>query len=132
MSDIKDVEDIELLVKERMKWFTYKGKEILLDDYSNLNQEVFLQLIYQITDLTFKSGKTDILLIVDVTHSFANKEIIKAFKESGKRSKPILNKTAVLGITGVKKILLNVVNKFTGLNAKVFSTMEEAKEWLVA
>lgn len=93
--------------------------------------EQFPPLIERITDLTFRSGKKDILLIVDVTGAYANKEVVSAFSESGKKSKVLLKKTAVVGITGVKKIFLNIVNKFTGLNAKALSSMEEAKEWLI-
>ena len=126
-----ETESLETLAKERMKWLTYKGHEILLDDYSNLKPDVFLPLINVVTDLTFKSGKENILLIVDVSNSYANKEIIAEFNVSGKRSKSLLKKTAVLGITGVKKILLNVVNRFTGLDAKAFSSLEEAQDWLI-
>lgn len=43
----------------------------------------------------------------------------------------IFLKTAVLGITGVKKILLNVVNKLTNVNAKPFSNIEDAKDYLI-
>ncbi|MFX0083396.1 MAG: hypothetical protein ACFE94_16745 [Candidatus Hodarchaeota archaeon] len=39
--------------------------------------------------------------------------------------------TAILEITGVKTIFLNIVNKFTGLSAKMCSTMDEAKERLI-
>lgn len=128
---MQEIKDFDAEAKKRMKWINYKGQEILLDDYTNIYPEQFAPLIKKITDLTFQSGKKDILLIVDVTGSYANKEAVDAFVESGKKSKPLLKKTAVVGITGVKKILLNVVNKFSGLNAKAVSSMEDAKEWLV-
>ena len=128
---MQEIEDYVAEAQARMKWITYKGKEILLDDYSNIMPEQFAPLIQQITNLTFQSGKKDILLNVDVTGAFANKEAINAFSESGKKSKILLKKTAVVGITGVKKILLNIVNKFTGLSAKPVSTLEAAKEWLI-
>jgi hypothetical protein len=128
---MQEIKDLDTEAKSRMKWITYQGKEILLDDYSNIYPEQFPPLIKRIIELTFESGKKDILLIVDVTGAYANKEAVSAFVESGKESKPLLQKTAVVGITGVKKILLNVVNKFSGLSAKAVSTMEEAKEWLI-
>ncbi|MBY8986473.1 MAG: hypothetical protein KGD65_15475 [Candidatus Lokiarchaeota archaeon] len=93
--------------------------------------EQFAPLIEQITNLTFQSGKKDILLIVDVTGAYANKEAVSAFVESGKKSEVLLNKTAVVGITGVKKIFLNIINKLTSLSVKPLSSMEEAKEWLL-
>lgn len=96
---MQEIEDYVAEAQARMKWITYKGKEILLDDYSNIMPEQFASLIEQITNLTFQSGKKDILLIVDVTGAFANKEAINAFSESGKKSKILLKKTAVVGIT---------------------------------
>ena len=128
---MQKIEDFEAEAKRRMIWTTHQGKEILIDNYSNLYPEQFAPLINHITNLTFESGKKDILLIVDVSNSYANKEAVSAFNESGKKSKALLRKTAVVGITGVKKILLNVVNTFTGLGVKPVSSIEEAKKWLV-
>ncbi|MFX1376947.1 MAG: hypothetical protein ACFFA0_14170 [Promethearchaeota archaeon] len=125
------IENYDAEAKARMKWITYKRHEILLDDYSNIMPEQFAPLIERILNLTIQSGKKDILLIVDVTGSYANKEAVNAFNEAGKKSKSLIKKTAVVGITGLKKILLNVVNKFTGLNAKPVPSIEEAKEWLI-
>ncbi|MHA2036067.1 MAG: hypothetical protein ACW98X_06510 [Promethearchaeota archaeon] len=128
---MQQIEDYVAEAQARMKWTTYKGKEILLDDYSNIMPEQFPPLIKQITNLTFQSGKKDILLIVDVTGAYANKEAVSAFVESGNKSKVLLKKTAVVGITGVKKIFLNIVNKFTKLGVKPVATIEAAKEWLI-
>ena len=129
---MQKIKDFEAEAKARMKWFEYKDKEILLDDYTNLYPEQFAPLVKNIANLTLESGKKDILLIVDVTNSYANKEAVNAFVEAGKISKDLLTKTAVVGITGVKKILLNIVNKFSGANAKTFATLDEAKEWLIS
>ena len=128
---MQEIEDYVAEAKARVKWITYKGKEILLDDYSNIMPEQFAPLIEQITNLTFQSGKKDILLIVDVTGAYANKEAVSAFVESGEKSKVLLKKTAVVGITGVKKIFLNIVNKLTKLGVKPISNLEDAKEWLI-
>ncbi|MHA1933632.1 MAG: hypothetical protein ACW96X_13900 [Promethearchaeota archaeon] len=128
---MQQIEDYVAEAQARMKWITYEGKEILLDDYTNILPEQFPPLIEQITTLTFQSGKKDILLIVDVTGAFAGKEAVSAFVESGNKSKILLKKTAVVGITGVKKIFLNIVNKLTKLGVKPVSTIEDAKEWLI-
>ncbi len=128
---MQEIKDFDTEAKKRMKWITYKENEILLDDYTNIYPEQFAPLIKRITDLTFQSGKKDILLIVDVTGAYANKEAVDAFVEASKKSKPLLKKTAVVGITGVKKIFLNIVNKFSGVNAKAVASMEDAKEWLL-
>ncbi len=128
---MQKIEDYEFEAKTRMKWIIYKGKEILIDDYSNLSPEHFAPLVKNIVELTLKSGKKNILLIVDVTNSYTNKDAVNAFVEAGKVSRPLLQKTAVVGIIGLKKILLNFINKLSGVSTKTVSTIEEAKEWLV-
>ncbi|MFX1568530.1 MAG: hypothetical protein ACFFCV_09195 [Promethearchaeota archaeon] len=129
---MREIKDLDAEAKKRKIWFDYQGHEILLDDYTNVFPDQFASLIERMTELTFESGKKDILLIVNVTGAYANKEAVNAFAESGKKSRPLLKKTAVVGITGVKKILLNVINKFSGVSAKAVSSMEEAKKWLIS
>jgi hypothetical protein len=40
-------------------------------------------------------------------------------------------KFSVLGVSGMKKIMLNTYNAITGNKTKAFDSEEEAKEWLV-
>ena len=127
---MQNIENYDAEAKARMKWINYKGHEILLDDYTNIMPNQFAPLVERITNLTLQSGKKDILLIVDVTGAYANKEAVNAFVESAKFSRTLLKKTAILGITGVKKIFLHVVNKFSNVGGKPFNTIEEAKELL--
>jgi len=118
-------------VKELMKWIPHKGKEILYEDYSNLKGDEIAIRVPIFSHLELQMGKKDMLLIIDLSDSFANKEAVKAFTEAGKVTGEIFLKTAVLGITGVKKILLNVVNRLTQVNAKPFSDIKAAKDYLV-
>jgi hypothetical protein len=118
--------------ESRMKWLTHKGKDILYEDYTNLTGEQIARLVPAITKITEEKDYKDILLLIDLSNSFANKDATNAFGESGKISKDRLKKTAVLGITGVKKVLLNFVNKVSSVDAKPFNTEEDAKEYLVS
>jgi hypothetical protein len=120
------------IIEKRVKWIEYKGKEILRDDYTNLQGEELVHAIEVLTNHLMESGKKEVLLLIDLNNSYTNKEVVNAFTEAGKRVRPIVEKTAVLGITGVKKVLLNVVNKLSSIDANPFSTEEEAKEWLIS
>ncbi len=126
--------DPEILneAESRMKWIIHKGKDILYEDYRNLTGNQIAQLVPAITKLTEDKDYKGILLLLDFTNSFANKEATNAFGESGKISKDRLKKTAVLGITGVKKVLLNFVNRVSKVDAKPFNSEENAKDWLVS
>ena len=120
------------IIEKRFKWIEYKGVEILLNDYTNLTGENFIETLDILTEHFLAQKRKNILLLLDVRNSYSNKEIIEALNASSKRIKPFLKKSAVLGVTGVKKILLSVVNKVSDLGAKPFTTEDEAKEWLVS
>jgi len=120
------------IIEKRFKWVEYKGAEILLNDYSNLTGENFIETLQVLTEHFLKQEKKDILLLLDVRNSYSNKEIIEALNKASKRIKPFVKKSAVIGVTGVKKILLNVINKVSSLGANPFSSEEDAKEWLVS
>ncbi|HEC36866.1 hypothetical protein LCGC14_0766630 [marine sediment metagenome] len=124
--------DEELLneIKDKMVWITHKGKEILYENYTHLSGEQIATRVPIFSHLELNMGKKDMLLIIDLSNSFANKDAVSAFTEAGKVTGHLFPKTAVLGITGVKKILLNVVNRLTQVNAKPFSDIEGAKDYL--
>jgi hypothetical protein len=112
----------------------YKGKEIYYIDYSGIKtNDDFLSVIRQTNSFREKvksEGKRNLLMLVDITGSFVYGDVLTEIKKAGKMTKEITSKEAVVGITGGKKILLNIVKSFTNMNVKVFDTLEDAKEWL--
>ncbi len=131
MSNVEITPDIMEEARSRMKYVTHKGMEIEINDFTNLRGDRFASIIKANTQISLNSDKRDLLGIIDVSNSYINKETLNAFNESGEATKHLIAKTAVVGVTGLKKIFLNVVNKFTKLEAKPFDTIEEAKDWLV-
>jgi hypothetical protein len=119
-----------------VQFITFKGKEIYFVDYSHIkSNEEFLAIIKGTNAFREKvksEGKHDLLMLVDITGSFVYGEVLDEIKKAGKFTKEITRKEAVVGVTGGKKILLQIVQIFTKMNFKVFDTVEDAKEWLVA
>ena len=118
--------------EDRTKWINYKGKKIISIDYSNLSGDEMIKYIDYNTEFYTNLDGTDLLTLVDFTDAFGSKTNVEALKKSGSKNKHKMKKTAVLGITGVKKIFLNVINSLINLGAKSFKNEEDALEWLVA
>jgi len=116
--------------KREHKFITYKGKEILYVDYRNLIPETFLEVIPQAHHFIMNSGKKDILELVDITGSFGNDKVMEELKRTALESQALIKKRAVVGVTGVKKILLNALSNFTKEKILAFNTVEEALEYL--
>jgi hypothetical protein len=118
------------------KLVEYKGKQIYYVDYSNIKtNEEFLSIIKQTNAFREKvkaEGKHNLLMLVDVTGSFIYGEVLEEIKKAGKNTREIISKQAVVGITGGKKILLKIVQTITNMSFKVFDTVEEAQDWLIA
>ncbi len=120
---------------ERGSFIECKDKEIYFIDYSNLKQEEeFLEAIKSTNAFRERvkaSGKKDLLMLVDVTNSYVYGQVFSEIKRSANLTQDITRRTAVVGVKGVKKTLLDMMNAFTTLNVKPFDNIEDAKNWLV-
>ena len=118
----------------KRKYILYNGKEILCIDYANMDEQTCVdQIAYNNACLPeeIAAGKRDLLQFVDITGTFGTPKVIDALKNAAALMKPHTKKTAVVGVAGIKKVLMNAVNMFSGLGAKAFDTEQEAKDWLV-
>lgn len=113
-------------------WIRYEGQEILFNNRSNLRNEELIANIDQAVSLIKKSGKQNILYLIDNTNTIISPEIKDYIKKAGAELKPYLKKTAVIGPNAAQKILLNILSKLTGLNIKVLDSLDEGKAWLVS
>jgi hypothetical protein len=51
-------------------------------------------------------------------------------KEFTKHNKPYVKASAVVGISGIKKIIFHAVMLFSGRKIHACDTLEQAKDWL--
>lgn len=109
----------------------HKGKKILYANHQNCNAEHTINTIKQSEELIINMSNPDLRLLVDIRNCEITGEVIEQFKITAKKIKEYRKKTAVLGIKGVRKVMLIAVNKFSGIGAKAFDDEITAKEWLV-
>ena len=116
------------------QWIDYRGKRILLADYSGVDMLKLEDEIKAnesaIVDLGSK-GATDLLILTDVSGCHIDLSGVNAFQSVSTAMKPYTKGSAVVGITGVRKILLDAVVRFSDLETKAFNNLEDAKDWLV-
>ena len=119
--------------KERYMTIYHKSKSILYFDYDGLdnnNEKEFIDTI----DAAMKfllSKPTGQLLLLNVENAYTNSKIIAHWKNAAVLSKPHTKKMAILGVTGVKAVLLKGVMLFSKMDIKQFSSHEKALDWLV-
>ncbi len=112
--------------------FTYDGeRSIVFVDYTNLKAD---ELVAEV-DRVHREARSHLIgtrtrVLVDVRGAMMSAEAVRALKESTKSDRAMIEKTAIVGITGVKRILADAIARFSGTNTKYFDTKEEAMEWL--
>ncbi len=111
-------------------WIEHNGKRILWVKYGGLKPAEMLDLIRTATQLILDEKSDQILSLSDLTDCFVNKDFTELSKEQGAISLPLTKKAAIMGVSGIKSILLKGVNAFAAKPRVPFDTVEEALDWL--
>lgn len=130
--DFGNYPPVQNLTTMAVKWMNHKGKQIFLMDYSCCKnaQEMIETLNEARTLIAQKPGK--VLRLVDVRGASGSREFMDAAKQAGKE---VFNakteKAAIVGIYGIKKVLLMGYNNISTNKLLPFSSQEEALDYLV-
>lgn len=115
---------------ERIKFIRRNGKEILLLDFSNCHIKDWMPAIEEAKKIIKTRPENSLLTLTDVTNALFNEEISQKMKEFTAHNKPYVKAAAVVGITGLKKIIFDAVLLFSKRKLHTFDTIEQAKDWL--
>jgi len=111
----------------------FENRKIYYIDYrgfdTNNKHELFSIVDYVVQVLM--QGEKNKLAVFDFNDTFADSEILSKMKSATEQVKPYMGKMAVLGITGMKSVLLKGVNLFAKTTITPFNSLDEAKKFLV-
>ncbi len=112
-------------------WETYKGKKIFFAKYGHLTPEVYRAEIDAVEKEMLAQPRNSVLLLVDTVGLLISPEALNLAKNVALHSQPYVIKTAILGMSGARKTLLDIVAKFSGMKVEAFDTADQARDWLV-
>jgi hypothetical protein len=116
---------------ERAYFAEHKGKKFLYIDLSKGTVEEGLAVIAKAKGIIRSQPEKSVLVFTDVTDARFNPEVTDALKEYVAGNKPYVVASAVIGVTGLKQILVNAIMKFSGRKLVMFNTKEQSLDWLV-
>ncbi|OGS34011.1 MAG: hypothetical protein A2293_02620 [Elusimicrobia bacterium RIFOXYB2_FULL_49_7] len=116
-------------MENRISWITHQGTKILMNDYKGLREPDFTKAIQESERQCLNSGLKTIHAINDITDSVMGNESTEAAKhwETACKEKGVELKLALVGISGIKKILASLIKR----NAYFANNIDDAKEWLL-
>ena len=118
-----------------VEWREYAGKRFLHVVYGECRSEVEMLATYEQQASQMRTQPHKSLVLSDFTNASVGSAFMNRVREGGVNDgSALLEKNALVGITGLKGILLDGYVKVTNLGDKIraFDTEAEVLEWLVA
>jgi hypothetical protein len=118
-------------MEERIRFIEYKGKQVLLEDLSGIREEdEFIALLDQATQIVRSQPPKSVLVIVDLTQTRFNERISRASKAATAGNTPYIRASVLVGVSGLMEIMMRAVSAFAHRELVAMRTREEALEWL--
>jgi hypothetical protein len=117
----------------RSVWIEHKGKKIFYQDFSKhfYNAAAVRAELAEVQKVVSAEPKDSVLVLSDFRDTNVGNELLSSMNEASAATKAYVHKTAVLGVTGMKRKLADLLTALTGQSLKYFDDMEAAKNWLV-
>ena len=116
----------------QVKFIIHKGKKILLADFTYSKPEEMLEAIEAVKKTVKKYPEKSVLALIDVRFSPFDAELSNALKHMAAADRPYIKMTAIVGVTGLKRLAYKAMTRFSGRkNIVVFDKIDTAKDWLV-
>jgi hypothetical protein len=114
-----------------VQWIDYKGHQVLYADYRGLVSEEKMMENLKTEAEFYQKISTKVLSLNDYRDTYVSNTFINKVTELGKINKDKNLRSAILGITGMKKLLLNTFSTISGMPVRSFDNEIEAKEYLI-
>ena len=113
-----------------IEWIYHKDRKILYISYINLSAPQMLDQIREAAKIIAATRSQDNLTLTDITGCNIDNKFIDLAKEQSKTSLLLTKKAAIIGIYGIRKMVLDMINSVSPKQRKPFATKQEAMDWL--
>ncbi len=115
-----------------VKFTLYKTHRILLLDLRGLEDvNEGIEAFERCEEIIMNYHKKTIILLTDVTNAHYNMKAANVMKSFSKTITPYIIASAAVGVTGIKKVILQSLTRLSGREIKIFENQKDAMNWLV-
>jgi hypothetical protein len=117
----------------RSKWIEHQGKKIFYQDFSRqfYNSTAVKAELDEVQKVVMAEPMDSVLVLSDFRDTSVGSDLLSSMNAASNATKGYVRKTAVLGVTGMKRKLADLLTALTGQQLKYFDDIEAAKNWLV-
>ena len=117
---------------ERSCFIEHKGREIYMLNFTDCTPEEIVPIIEECTRQVQARAQGSVRTLTVAGNGSFNNEVINKLKDLTKDNAPYVEKAAVVGITGLYKVVMNAVKMFSKREFHLFDSIEEAKDFLAS
>src|SRR5512142_53749 len=116
----------------RSTWIEHKGKKVFYQDFSKnfYNAAAVKAELAEVQKVVTAQPSDSVLVLSDFRDTSVGSDLLTAMNAASAATKDYVHKTAVLGVTGMKRKLADLLTALTGQQLKYFDDREAAKNWL--
>ncbi len=117
----------------RSNWIEHKGKKIFYQDFSRqfYNSAAVKAELEEVQKVVIAQPRDSVLVLSDFRDTSVGSDLLSSMNTASTATKDYVHKTAVLGVTGMKRKLADLLTALTGQQLKYFDDIEAAKNWLI-
>ncbi len=109
---------------------SHRGKNIVVVDIAHTAPAETISALKEAQKRIAENPPKSILMLTDVTDTTYNKDVSAAIQDFSAKNTPYVMRSAVVGVDGLKQVLLRTVNLITRREIKSFPSRQEALDWL--
>ena len=116
---------------DRVQFITHQKKRILFIDLRGCKAEEIQAMLPEIQSAITAEPRGSVLSLSDWTDAQISRGLADEIKRTMVFDRPHVKRTAFVGIEKIPKVFLDAFKTFARRDFTTFSTLEEAKDWLV-
>ncbi|HEY6271999.1 MAG TPA: hypothetical protein VIX19_08405 [Terriglobales bacterium] len=119
------------LVAGRVRFIMHRGKRVLSIDYAHCDVPLLKAVAEEGHRVIARELLNSVLTLNDVTATSFDQESVEVLKSKVGANAPYVKRAAVIGISGLQRLIYEAVKLFTKRTIPNFSSREEALDYLV-
>jgi hypothetical protein len=122
---------IEAIAPGRVRFIEHQGKRILFINYSHCDVAMLKAVAEEGHRVIAQEPPNSVLTLNDVTGTSFDKESVAVLQAKVAANAPYVRKAAVIGISGLQRLIYAGVQTFSKRRLPTFENRQEAIAWLV-
>jgi hypothetical protein len=116
----------------RVRFITHRGKRVLAIDYSHCDVPMLKAVAEEMHRVIAREPLNSVLTLTDVGGTGFDQESVEYLKSKVAANAPYVRRAAVIGISGLQRLIYEAVKLFTKRSIPHFSSRAEALDYLAA